>query len=77
MKGNNQVEKKIIDILASKSCLKQKVYDFTVETFGQLKNVLQEITEDINNKLIETDERVRLETSPPRWLMPCTSDCFK
>jgi hypothetical protein len=61
MKGNNQVEKKIIDILASKSCLKQKVYDITVETFGQLKNVLQEITEDINNKLIETDERVRLE----------------
>lgn len=55
------MEKKIIDILASKSCLKQKVYDHTLEIFSQLKKVLQEITDDFNNQLLETDERVRLE----------------
>ena len=61
MAGNSQVEKKIIGTLSSKSCLKQEVYDNSLETFDTLKNVLQEITVDFNSQLLERDERVRLE----------------
>ena len=61
MAGNSQAEKKIIETLSSKSCLKQEVYDNTLETFDTLKDVLQEITVDFNSQLVERDERVRLE----------------
>lgn len=61
MAGNSQAEKKIIGTLSSKSCLKQKVYDHTLETFDTIKGVLQEITSDFNSQLLEQDERVRLE----------------
>lgn len=61
MAGNSQAEKKIIGTLSSKSCLKQKVYDNTLETFDIIKDVLQEITSDFNSQLLELDDRVRLE----------------
>lgn len=51
----------IIETLSEKSCLKQKVYDNTLECFQNLKICLKEITKDYNRAIKNIDERVSLE----------------
>ena len=51
----------IIDILQQKTNIKQKVYDNTFEVFNQLKEMLHELTNDINEELSGVDRRVKLE----------------
>lgn len=52
---------KIIRTLKEKSVTKQKVYDNTLKTFKQLKQVLQVIVKDYNKELIDNDKRILLE----------------
>jgi hypothetical protein len=51
----------IIDILQQKTSIKQKVFDNTFEVFNQLKEMLHELTNDINEELSGVDRRVKLE----------------
>ncbi len=52
----------IVELLQEKAHLKQKVYDNTLEIFGQLKEVLEETTKEINNQIKnKVDKRVLLE----------------
>jgi hypothetical protein len=51
----------IIDVIRQKTNVKQKVFDNTFEIFNQLKEVLNELTNDINDELSGTDRRLRLE----------------
>lgn len=51
----------IINILQQKTNIKQKVYDNTFEVFNQLKEMLHELTNDINEELSGVDRRVKLE----------------
>ena len=52
---------KIIRTLKEKSVTKQIVYDNTLKTFKQLKQVLQSIVKDYNKDLVDSDKRVLLE----------------
>ncbi len=56
-------EKKIsiIGSLKEKSLLKQKVFDYTLESFCTLKEVLKNLSKDINTSLSGIDPRIRLE----------------
>ncbi len=58
-----QDEKKlaIIGTLKEKSILKQKVYDNTLETFNSVKEVLKNLSKEINSSLEGTDSRIKLE----------------
>jgi hypothetical protein len=58
-----QEEKKlnIIGTLREKSVLKQKVYDNTLETFNNIKEVLKSLSKDVNTNLDGIDQRVKLE----------------
>lgn len=58
-----QDEKKlaIIATLKEKSILKQKVYDNTLETFNIAKEVLKNLSKEINSSLEGTDSRIKLE----------------
>ena len=58
---NKQSINGIIDILQLKTNTKQKVYDNTFEVFNQLKEMLHELTNDINEELSGVDRRVKLE----------------
>ncbi len=52
----------ILKNLTDKSCAKQKAYDVALETFNQLKEILHELCNDVNDALPENiDRRVRLE----------------
>ena len=51
----------IIDQLNKVSQLKSKVYDQTLEVFTQLKDVLAEISSDINEEFSNNNRRLRLE----------------
>ena len=52
----------VLKNLAEKSMIKQKVYDASVETFNLLKEVLHELSNDMNDLLPDgSDRRVRLE----------------
>lgn len=51
----------IISTLKEKSILKQKVYDYTFESFSVLKEVLKGLSKDINANLTGTDSRIRME----------------
>ncbi|HUX53841.1 MAG TPA: hypothetical protein VMV56_05480 [Williamwhitmania sp.] len=51
----------IVETLSSKATLKQKIYDNTLEVLDQLKEVLHEITTDINLNIKGLDKRIRLE----------------
>jgi len=52
---------KIVDLLKTKSILKQKIFDNTFNTFTMLKEVLHEISSSINPLLMEIDSRVTVE----------------
>jgi hypothetical protein len=54
-------KEKILTALEMKSLIKQKVYDQTLETFGLLKDVLQEIAEEYNSAIQIKDPRVKFE----------------
>ena len=49
----------ILKTLRERSCLKQDVYDHTLEVFNMLKEVCAEAIRDISEKFGDTDERVQ------------------
>jgi hypothetical protein len=53
----------IISTLKEKSILKQKVYDYTFESFTVLKEVLKGLSKEINSNLSGIDSRIRMEYS--------------
>ena len=57
------VDKKIqiINTLKEKSLLKQKVFDNTLEWFNVLKDILKELSKDVNSKLGNVDGRIKME----------------
>ena len=60
----SEVENKklaIIGTLKEKSVLKQKVFDNTFESFCMIKEILKNLSKDINSNLGSIDPRVKLE----------------
>jgi hypothetical protein len=57
------VDKKLIIIstIKEKSILKQKVFDNTLETFFVIKDVLKNLSKDVNSSLSGLDSRIKLE----------------
>jgi hypothetical protein len=51
----------IIGTLKEKSILKQKVFDNTLESFCVVKDVLKNLSKEVNASLIGMDSRIRLE----------------
>lgn len=51
----------IISTLKEKSMLKQKVYDNTIEWFGVVKDILKNMSRDVNSSLAGLDPRIKLE----------------
>lgn len=51
----------IISTLKEKSLLKQKVYDNTLEWFGVVKDILKNLSKDINVNLGNLDSRIKME----------------
>jgi hypothetical protein len=51
----------IIGTLKEKSLLKQKVYDNTLEWFSVIKDILKNLSKDINNTLGSIDGRIKME----------------
>lgn len=58
---NKSVKEEILAMLQNKSNVKQQVYDNTFETFSLLKEVLHELTNDINVELAGADRRIKLD----------------
>lgn len=56
-------EKKIaiIGTLKEKSVLKEKVYDYTLESFNTVKDILRTLSKEVNQNLDNTDPRIKLE----------------
>jgi hypothetical protein len=51
----------IVSTLREKSLLKQKVYDNTFHSFGVLKEILKNLSKELNTNLTHIDPRIRLE----------------
>jgi hypothetical protein len=51
----------IVDTLKTKSVLKQKVFDNTAEAFMIVKDILRNLSKEVNNSLTGIDPRIRLE----------------
>lgn len=51
----------IVNTLKEKSLLKQKVYDNTLEWFGVVKDLLKNMSRDINTSLGGLDQRIKME----------------
>jgi hypothetical protein len=51
----------IVAMLKEKSITKQLVYDNTFETFSVLKDILHELINDINDEILDTDRRIKLD----------------
>lgn len=51
----------IIETLKTKSVLKEKVYDNTLLWFGELKDILKNISKEINAGVLGLDPRIRME----------------
>lgn len=51
----------IVNTLVEKSSMKQRVYDNTFETFNLIKDILHEMSNDLNVTLKGADKRVKLE----------------
>jgi hypothetical protein len=58
-----QVDKKaaIIGTLKEKSLLKQKVFDNTLDSFCVVKDVLKNLSKEVNTSIGNIDSRIRLE----------------
>ena len=54
------IKSNIISTLKSKASLKQTVYDNTVKVFSELKEIMQDLSDEYNKLLNGTDERVKL-----------------
>ena len=59
--SDNDIKANILLSLKDKSAVKQKVIDNTLKVMEDLKEILKELNEEFNNKLQDTDQRVRLE----------------
>jgi hypothetical protein len=53
----------IVGTLREKSILKQKVFDNTLESFVMVKDILKNLTKEINSNLVSIDSRIRMEYS--------------
>ena len=51
----------IINTLKEKSLLKQKVFDNTLEWFSVVKDILKELSKDVNSNLGNVDPRIKME----------------
>lgn len=51
----------IVDTLKSKSVLKEKVYDNTAVAFMIIKDILKNLTKEVNTSLLGIDPRIRME----------------
>ena len=51
----------IVGTLKEKSLLKQKVFDNTLESFCIVKDVLKNLSKDVNTSLSGMDSRIRME----------------
>ncbi len=51
---------KIIELLKTKTSIKQEVYDISIEVFNRLKNTLQEYAVEMNETLEGEDRRVKM-----------------
>ena len=51
----------IINTLKEKSILKQKVYDNTLNAFNTVKEILKNLSKDINPSVLAVDQRIKLE----------------
>jgi len=57
----NEKKQTIINTLKEKSILKQKVYDNTLESFGIVKEILNDFAKEGNVSLGDIDPRIKLE----------------
>ncbi len=51
----------IVDTLVEKSAMKQRVYDNTFESFNIIKEVLHEMSNELNSNLKTNEKRIKLE----------------
>jgi len=60
--AKKEVDKRefIIDLLKTKSAMKQDVYKNTIQTFGMLRDLSKEISSDLKSELEKVDKRVSL-----------------
>ena len=61
MADQNDKKAAIIATLKEKSLLKQKVFDNTLESFCNIKEVLKNLSKEVNTSLGNIDSRIRLE----------------
>lgn len=61
MSDLNEKKLAIIGTLKEKSVLKEKVYDNTFESFCILKDILKNLSKEINTNLSNVDSRIKLE----------------
>ena len=61
MADQNEKKLAIIETLKEKSMLKQKVFDNTLESFCVVKDVLKNLSKEVNTSLSGMDSRIRLE----------------
>ncbi|MFC2116856.1 hypothetical protein ACFLTU_10295 [Bacteroidota bacterium] len=59
--SQEEIKSNILSSLKDKSTIKQKVFDNTVKVMEDLKEILLEVKEELNNELKDTDQRVHLE----------------
>jgi len=57
----NEKKQSIIGTLKEKSVLKQKVYDNTFESFCIVKDILKNLSKEVNTNLAGVDTRIKLE----------------
>lgn len=60
-KPNKDAKARIIEVLASKSGMKQDVFEQTQQAFGQLKAVLQELAAELGKAIAKKDPRLLVE----------------
>lgn len=61
MPDPNEKKQTIISTLKEKSVLKEKVYDNTLNSFNIVKDILKNLSKEVNNNLAGVDPRIRLE----------------
>lgn len=61
MSNLNEKKQAVVGTLKEKALLKQKVYDNTFESFCILKEILRNMTKELNASLSGLDTRIRLE----------------
>ena len=59
--SQEEIKPTILSNLKDKSAVKQQVYDNALKILSDVKEILQELEDELNQKLQDTDQRVRLE----------------